>query len=133
MVRAAGTRAEDETRTPIEGGMMEIKVESMKRCELVILSGQIDSASAPEFEQKLLDLIEAGSKNLVLNFRGVSFISSPGLKALLAAQIRTRKKIPPGEVVISEISPKLKEILELVGLHHLFKFYDQDVEAVGSF
>lgn len=112
---------------------MEIKVESMRRCELVTLSGQIDSASAPEFEQRLLDLIEAGSKNLVLNFRGVSFISSPGLKALLAAQIRTRKKIPPGEVVISEISPKLKEILELVGLHHLFKFYDQDVEAVGSF
>jgi hypothetical protein len=51
----------------------------------------------------------------------------------LAAQIRARKKVPPGEVVISEIAPNLKEVLELVGLHHLFRFYDQDVEAVGSF
>jgi anti-anti-sigma factor len=77
--------------------------------------------------------VEAGNKNLVVNLRDVTFISSPGLKALLAAQIRTRKKLPPGEVVISEIRPNLKEVLDLVGLHHLFKFYDQDVEAVGSF
>jgi anti-sigma B factor antagonist len=112
---------------------MEIKVESMKRCELVTVSGQIDSLSAPDLEQRLLDMVEAGKKNLVVNFRDVTFISSPGLKALLAAQIRTRKKLPPGEVVISEIPPNLKDVLDLVGLHHLFKFYDQDVEAVGSF
>ena len=112
---------------------MEIKVESMKRCELVTVSGQIDSASAPELEQQLLEMVEAGKKNLVVNLQNVTFISSPGLKALLAAQIRTRKKLPPGEVVISEIPPNLKEVLDLVGLHHLFKFYDQDVEAVGRF
>jgi anti-sigma B factor antagonist len=112
---------------------MEIKVESMKRCELVTVSGQIDSASAPELEQQLLDMVEAGKKNLVVNLKDVTFISSPGLKALLAAQIRTRKKLPPGEVVISEIPSNLKEVLDLVGLHHLFKFHDQDVEAVGSF
>jgi anti-anti-sigma factor len=112
---------------------MEIKVEAMRRCELVSISGEIDSASAPNLEQTLLDMIEEGRKNLVINFSDVIFISSPGLKALLAAQIRTRRKLPPGEVVISEISPKLREVLELVGLHHLFRFYDKNVEAVGSF
>ncbi len=112
---------------------MEIKIENMKRCELVTISGQIDSASAPELEEQLLDLIEAGRRNLVINFRDVTFISSPGLKALLAAQVKARRRIPSGEVVISEITPKMREILELVGLHHLFKFYDKDVEAVGCF
>ncbi|NIV28670.1 MAG: anti-sigma factor antagonist [Anaerolineae bacterium] len=112
---------------------MEIRVEAMKRCDLVSLSGMIDSANAQDLEEKLLDLIEGGQKNLVLSMGEVTFISSPGLKALLAAQIRARKKVPPGEVVISEIAPNLKEVLELVGLHHLFRFYDQDVEAVGSF
>ena len=112
---------------------MEIKVESMKRCDRARLSGMIDSASAPDLEQKLLDLIEGGTRNLVINLRDVTFISSPGLKALLAAQIRVRRKIPPGEVVLSEIPPKLQEVLELVGMQHLFRFYEQDVEAVGSF
>jgi anti-anti-sigma factor len=112
---------------------VEIRVETMKRCELVSVSGMVDSANAPDLEEKLLDLIESGKKNLVLSLSGVTFMSSPGLKALLAAQIRTRKKVPPGEVVLSEVPPNLKEILELVGLHHLFRFYEQDVEAVGSY
>lgn len=112
---------------------MEIEVKTMKRCNLVSLSGQIDSATAPELEQKLLDLIGGGKKNLVLNFRNVTFISSAGLSALLSAQIKTRRKIPPGNIVISELSPSLKDTLELVGLHHLFDFYEQDAEAIGSF
>lgn len=112
---------------------MEIKVEAMKRCDLVTVSGMIDSANAPDLEEKLLDLIEGGQKNLVLSMSEVTFISSPGLKALLAAQIRARKKVPPGEVIISQMPSSLREVLELVGLHHLFRFYEQDVEAVGSF
>jgi anti-sigma B factor antagonist len=112
---------------------MEIKTDSMKRCELVTLSGEIDSATAPELEQSLLSLVDSGKKNLVLNLRDVTFISSPGLKALLAAQVKARRKVPAGEVVIAETSPKMREVLELVGLHHLFKLYDTEVEAVGSF
>ena len=112
---------------------MEINVESMKRCDLATLSGMIDSASAPDLERQLLELIEGGTRNLVINLRGVTFISSPGLKAILAAQIRVCRKIPPGEVALAEIPPKLREVLELVGLQHLFRFYEQDVEAVGSF
>jgi anti-sigma B factor antagonist len=112
---------------------MEIRVETMKRCELVTVSGEIDSTVAPKLEHDLLEMIEAGKRTLVLNLRDVTFISSPGLKALLAAQIRTRRKFPPGEVKISEIQPNLKEILDIVGLHHLFSFYDTNVEAVGSY
>ena len=112
---------------------MKITVENMKRCDLVHPSGMIDSASAPELEESLLDLIEGGTRNLVVSLREVTFISSPGLKALLAAQIRARRKVPPGEVVLSEVPANLQEVLELVGLHHIFRFFEQDVEAVGSF
>ena len=62
----------------------------------------------------------------------VDFISSAGLKALLSALMKVRKKVPPGDLVISEIDPELKESFELVGFDRLFKFYDDDVRAVGS-
>jgi anti-sigma B factor antagonist len=112
---------------------MEIKIKTMKRCELLELSGHIDSSTAPELDRQLLDLIEAGRKNLVLSCRDVTFITSAGLKALLAAQIKTRRKVPQGEVVLSQLSPTMKEVLELVGLNHLFTIYETDTEAVGSF
>jgi anti-anti-sigma factor len=112
---------------------MEISAEKMKRCELVSVSGRIDSVTAPELESTLLGLIQAGQKNLVVNLGAVDYISSAGLKALLAALMKVRKAIPPGNVVISEITPDMKESFDLVGFDRLFDFYDQDLLAVGSF
>jgi anti-sigma B factor antagonist len=112
---------------------MEIRTEELKRCEIVRVAGHVDSATAPELEERLLAEIGAGHRNLVVNLSAVDYISSAGLKALLAALIRTRNRRPGGDVVISELPAKLKETFELVGLTHLFKFCDSDVEAVGSF
>lgn len=112
---------------------MEIKAEAMKRCELVTVSGRIDSSTAPDLETTLLGLIKAGQKNIVVNLRDTEFISSAGLKALLSALMKVRKMIPSGDVVISEIKPGLREAFDLVGFDRLFTFYDEDLHAVGSF
>jgi anti-sigma B factor antagonist len=112
---------------------MDITAERMKRCELVTVSGRIDSATAPELEETLLGLIQAGQRNIVVNLRDADYISSAGLKAVLSALMKVRKSIPPGNVVISEITPDLKESFNLVGFDRLFSFYDQDTQAVGSF
>jgi anti-sigma B factor antagonist len=112
---------------------MEIKTEAMKRCEVVTVSGRIDSATAPELEKVLLGLIQSGQKNIVVNLRDTEFISSAGLKALLSALMKVRKMVPPGDAVISEIRPELRESFDLVGFDRLFKFYDDNLHAVGSF
>ena len=112
---------------------MEITVEKMKRCELVTVAGRIDSATAPELEDTLLGLVQSGQKNIAVNLRHTDYISSAGLKALLSALMKVRKAIPPGNIVISQISPELKESFDLVGFDRLFTFYDRDTQAVGSF
>jgi len=112
---------------------MEVTAQKMKRCELVTVVGRIDSATAPELEDTLLGLIQSGEKNIVVNLRDVDFISSAGLKALLSALMKVRKARPSGNVVISEITADLKESFDLVGFDRLFSFYDDDIQAVGSF
>jgi anti-sigma B factor antagonist len=112
---------------------VEIDVKNMKRCHLVSVSGRVDSATAPDLEEKLLELVASGNGNLVIDLSQVGYISSAGLKALLHAQIRAREKFPQGEVKLSEVPAKLRETLELVGLHHVFKILDDTTEAVGSF
>lgn len=112
---------------------MEIKAETMKRCELVTVSGRVDSSTAPELEKVLLGLIQSGQKNIVVNMKDTEFISSAGLKALLSALMKVRKMIPSGDVVISEIQPGLRESFDLVGFDRLFTFYDDNMRAVGSF
>jgi anti-sigma B factor antagonist len=112
---------------------MEIKAETMKRCELVTVTGRVDSSTAPELEKVLLGLIQSGQKNIVVNMKDTDFISSAGLKALLSALMKVRKMIPAGDVVISEIRPEMKDSFDLVGFDRLFTFYDDDLRAVGSF
>lgn len=112
---------------------MEIKAETMKRCELLSVSGRVDSSTAPELEKVLLGLIQSGQKNIVVNLKGTDFISSAGLKALLSALMKVRKMIPAGDVVISEIRPELRESFDLVGFDRLFTFYEDNMRAVGSF
>lgn len=112
---------------------MEIKTEAMKRCEVVTVSGRIDSATAPELEKVLLGLIQSGQKNIVVNLSDTEFISSAGLKALLSALMKVRKSVPAGDVVIAEIPSQLKESFDLVGFDRLFKFHDNTLRAVGSF
>jgi anti-anti-sigma factor len=112
---------------------MEIKAETMKRCELLSVSGRVDSSTAPELEKVLLGLIQSGQKNIVVNLKDTDFISSAGLKALLSALMKVRKMIPAGDVVISEIRPELRESFDLVGFDRLFTFHDDNMRAVGSF
>jgi anti-anti-sigma factor len=112
---------------------MEIKAETMKRCELVTVSGRVDSSTAPELEKVLLGLIQAGQKNIVVNLRGTDFISSAGLKALLSALMKVRKMIPSGDVVLAETRPELRDSFDLVGFDRLFTFFDDNARAVGSF
>jgi anti-anti-sigma factor len=111
---------------------MEIKTQAMRRCELVTVSGRIDSATAPDLEKALLGLIASGQKNIVVNLAECDFISSAGLKALLSGLMKVRKAVPSGDLVISEIRPELRESFDLVGFDRLFKFYEHDVDAVGS-
>ncbi len=112
---------------------MEIKAETMKRCELVTVSGRVDSSTAPELEKVLLGLIQSGQKNIVVNLADTDFISSAGLKALLSALMKVRKMIPAGDVVLAETQPGLKDSFDLVGFDRLFTFYEDNTRAVGSF
>ncbi len=112
---------------------MEIRIEVLKRCVVMTVSGRIDSASAPEFEAKLLDLIGEGQRNLVVSMKEVTLISSSGLRALVTAQIKLRRAVPRGDVVLSELPPLVRESMELVGFQHMFQIFDSDLDAVGSF
>lgn len=112
---------------------MEIKTEALKRCELVTVAGRIDSSTAPKLEEVLLGLIDAGQRNLVVNLKGTEYLSSAGLKALLSALLKVRKKVPAGDVVISEAPANIRDNFELVGFDRLFNFFEDDLKAVGSF
>lgn len=111
---------------------MEIVTKEFKRCTLMKISGRIDSATAPELEEKLTTLTDEGEFNIALNMAAVDFISSAGLRVLIDTQKRC-KRLNRGEIVLVEVPEPIYETFDLAGFLPLFQIFDSDVEAVGSF
>jgi anti-anti-sigma regulatory factor len=103
-----------------ERNTMQMTVTSLKCCDLVTLTGQIYSATAPVLEAQLLELVDIGKGRLALDFSDVTTLSSVGPKATLHAQIRIHKKSSQGQVALATVPPHMRETFELLGLHHTF-------------
>ncbi len=111
---------------------MNITTKEFKHCNLVSVSGRVDSATAPQFSQHLDKLMEAGIYKFVVDMSELEYMSSAGFRALLAAQ-RNCKRYNRGEVVLASVPERIKEALELAGFTELFKTFKEPLEAVGSF
>ncbi len=112
--------------------MIEIDRTRLNRVDLVKLGGRIDSNTAPELEKAIWGIFGENRHRLVLNMRDVTFTSSACLRVMISA-LKEAKRWNRGDVRLSEVPTHIKEVLELAGLDKLFKMYDSDVLAVGSF
>ncbi|GAB4409135.1 MAG: STAS domain-containing protein [Anaerolineae bacterium] len=111
---------------------MEVTTKELRRCDLVIAKGRIDTATVKTLSQALAEIKEAGRYKIVLNMKDVTYISSAGLSELIDTQ-NTCKYLKRGELVLAEVPPRIREVFELAGLTPLFKMYDTEIEAVGNF
>jgi anti-sigma B factor antagonist len=111
---------------------MEVTAEEFKRCDLVKVIGRIDSATAPQLATVFEAIQEEGRFRIVFDMAGVEFISSAGLRVLISTQ-KTCKRWNRGELVLASVPPKIYDVLDLAGFVPLFRLFDKDVEAVGSF
>lgn len=110
---------------------MNVSVKEMKRTDLIVVEGRVDSMTAPQLGEALNGQIDRGKKYLVIDLAEVEYMSSAGLGELVSAL----KRVKPvgGDLRIAAPSERVREVLELSGLDTIFKMYDDQVEAVGSY
>ncbi len=111
---------------------MEVSTKEFKHCNLIKVSGRVDSSTAPQFSRALDANFEKGVYKLVIDMSSLEYMSSAGFRALLAAQ-RNCKRYNRGEVLLASVPDRIREALELAGFTELFRSYKDPLEAVGSF
>ncbi len=77
----------------------------------VTLTGRLDTTTAPELEATLKESLD-GVENLILDFTGLEYLSSAGLRVLLAAQKTMNKQ---GSMVIRNVNDTIQEVFEITG------------------
>ena len=77
----------------------------------VVLTGRLDTTTAPLLEAELKANM-AGVEKLVRDFAGLDYLSSAGLRVLLAAQKIMNKQ---GSMVVKNVNETIAEIFEVTG------------------
>ena len=78
----------------------------------VHISGDLNIKTAPIMETELTKSI-SDVKELVLDFTDVEYISSAGLRVLLAMEKAMRRQ--QGSMILRNVNPAVKEIIRLAG------------------
>ena len=77
----------------------------------LVLSGRLDTITAPQLEAELKKNID-GITSLLFDFSELEYLSSAGLRVLLAAQKIMNKQ---GSMVIKNVNDTIMEIFEVTG------------------
>jgi len=97
---------------------MEIVLKEEGQKLTVALSGRLDSTNVHELEEKL-KAKRAITKELVFDFTGLEYLSSAGLRVLLASH-----KLLSGRVMVCHANKAIKDIFALTGMNSFLNLED---------
>ncbi|MHC1711485.1 MAG: STAS domain-containing protein [Solidesulfovibrio sp.] len=95
------------------------------------LGGRLDSNTSKVLEDKVMEILGQGKKNLLMDFKDVDYINSTGLRVLLLALQQLKKS--QGKLVLSTIKDYMKEVFEISGYTEIFPIYGSQEEALNHF
>jgi anti-sigma B factor antagonist len=109
---------------------VEIKTEPLSdRAFAVAIAGEVDLYVAPELKQKLLDVIDRGATQVVVDLTDATFIDSTTLGVLIGAVRRLRANDGKLSVVVSDRN--VARTFELSGLDRVFEIFPTREQAVA--
>lgn len=75
------------------------------------IGGRLDTTTAPQLEAALSECLENATE-LVLDFKELDYISSAGLRVLLASQKVMNKR---GKMTVRNVNETISEVFEVTG------------------
>lgn len=75
-------------------------------------------------------LVDAGRKNLLLNFAGIKYMDSSGIGELVSGLTLLNRE--GGQMSLFGVTARVEEVLALSSLRSLFEVYDDEAQALES-
>ena len=94
-------------------------------------AGRIDTTTSGSVEEAVRHTVDAGARDLVIDFSGVEYISSAGLRVFLLLAKRMRDL--QGRLVLCGMPEPVRQVFRLAGFMPLFKVEPSQQAAVATF
>ena len=112
---------------------MEFSSRKLDDVVLAVPVGQIDHPNAQQLQQALTPILDdssAGKTALVLDFAGVTYVSSMGLRVLMVAakQMRSRS----ARMTVAALQPVVAEIFDIARFRHVVEVFPSVRDALQA-
>jgi anti-anti-sigma factor len=119
---------EDDLVALLRGLAMDIG--ERRQADLLVLApvGRVDNLTSPDFQARLLAAVSSGTADVVVDFSGVEYISSAGLRALMIA---SRIKPKDRRLAVVRLNAVVHEIFTISRFSHLVPIFST-IEEVSA-
>jgi anti-sigma B factor antagonist len=110
-----------------------MQVTEKRQGDIVVLAveGRLDSSNSDQFEKQLLSMVERGDVRFVLDFGGLDYISSAGLRVLLKAAKELKKK--EGHLCLCALRDYVREVFDMSGFATFLPIHSSLETSIRSF
>lgn len=109
---------------------MNVKTRDEKGYFIVSLEGRLDIGNAAQFESSCLEWIGQGKHWLVLDFSALEYISSAGLRSILAATKKAKSQ--GGGLSLCGLSGLVEEVITVSGFDNILNVYPAVEQATAA-
>jgi anti-anti-sigma factor len=109
---------------------MEIVRRKAKGGVVVGIRGRLDAGSSPELEKEIEALMAGGENRLILDLCELKYISSAGLRVILAGTKKLKAK--KGTLSVASLQNMVKEVFEVSGFSSIIPIFDSAEEALKA-
>ncbi len=97
---------------------LNLNAEKSGGTTIVKVEGRIDTNTAPEFSAFTDKLVDHGIDDILVDLSGCDFVSSAGLRAIVALQ----KRLFDGTLVFTGVSDGIMEVFTMTGFDKILTF-----------
>jgi anti-sigma B factor antagonist len=94
---------------------------------VIKLEGEVDVYTAPQLKQQMIAMLEAGTRQIVIDLTRVEYFDSTALGVLIGGLKRMRER--DGNLSLICPNPRIRRVFEITGLDKIFDIYNSVEEA----
>ena len=111
--------------------ILEVEFEQSGTVTVAHLSGSIDGLTSETLSQAMSGALAEGRSRLIGDFARIEYVSSAGLRALLATLKEARRL--GGDLRLAAVGADVYRVLDLSGFTSILKLYPDLSAAIASF
>ncbi len=98
-----------------------------KPIPVLTVSGRLDASTVHVLERALMRALSQDTRAVVVDAAEITYISSSGLRVLLAARRQIRER--GGDILLCSLPPNVRDVMNMVGFTALFSIFENSDAA----